>query len=149
MIHADYTYTLPVAPAQAFAYLSNPANDSEWQNACVSAELLDPAPVVGCRYNIVFSLLGRKMKFVSEITLIEPDREYAFKVIDGSFYYEGRYSFRPHAHGTEVHWQFAAEPGNFFGILPASLLRKVLISQVEKDSVTLARLLKACDTAMA
>ncbi len=149
MINADYTFTLPADPSQVFAYLSNPANDSEWQSACVSAELLGPAPAVGCRYNIVFSLLGRKMNFVSEITLHEPDREYAFKVIEGSFYYEGRYRFRPHADGTEVHWQFGAEPGSFFGILPAALLRKVLISQVEKDSVTLARLLKAPDAAIA
>lgn len=149
MIQADYTYTLPVTPAQAFAYLSNPANDSEWQSACVSSELLGPVPVVGCRYDIVFSLLGRRMAFTSEITLIEPHCECAFKSIEGPFHYEGRYSLRPHAEGTEVHWQFAAQPGSFFGILPASLLRKVLISQVEKDSVTLARLLKARDTAIA
>lgn len=149
MIHADYTYTLPVPPAEAFAYLSHPANDSQWQSSCVSVELLGPAPMVGCRYNIVFSFLGRKMKFTSEIIVSEPDREYAFKVIEGSFYYEGRYRLRPHGDGTEVHWQFDAEPGTFFGILPAALLRKVLISQVEKDSATLARLLKTRNTAIA
>jgi carbon monoxide dehydrogenase subunit G len=149
VIHADYTYTLPVPPAEAFVYLSNPANESEWQSSCVSAELLGPAPVAGCRYNIVFSFLGRKMTFTSEITVSEPDREYAFKVIEGPFYIEGRYSLRPHTNGTEVRWQFGAEPGTFFGILPITLLRKVLISQVEKDFVTLARLLTARGTAIA
>jgi hypothetical protein len=144
MIHADYIYTLPVSPAVAFSYLSNPGNDAEWQASCVSAELLGPVPKVGCRYNIVFSFLGRKMQFVGEITKLEADHDYAFKVIDGSFYYEGRYTLRPHPVGTEVHWQFAADPGKFFGILPASLLRKVLISQIEKDAVTLAR--KLTDT---
>lgn len=143
MIHAEYTFTLPVAPARAFAYMSNPASDTSWQSSCVSVELLGPVPAPGCRYRIVFSFLGRKMEFTGEITVLEPECEYAFKVIEGSFYYEGRYSLRPHADGTEVHWQFSAEPGKFFGILPASLLRKVLISQVEKDAVTLARLLSA------
>lgn len=143
MIHAEHTYTLPVAPAVAFAYLSNPANDQQWQDSCVSAQLLGPAPAVGCRYRIVFNFLGREMRFTSEITTLEPDREYAFKVVEGAFHYEGRYSVRAHADGTEVHWQFSAQPGKFFGILPASLLRKVLISQIEKDAVTLARLLKA------
>jgi carbon monoxide dehydrogenase subunit G len=141
MIYADHIFTLPVPPAEAFAYLSNPANDAQWQSSCVSAELLDPVPVVGCRYSIVFSFLGRKMKFTSEITVFEPDRECAFKAVAGSFFYEGRYSLRPHADGTEVHWRFAAEPGSFFGILSTALLRKVLISQVEKDSAVLARLL--------
>lgn len=143
MIHADHTYTVPVPPAQAFAYLSNPAHDAEWQSSCVSAELLAAAPAVGAHYNIVFSFLGRKMKFTSEITVFEPDRECAFKSVAGSFYYEGRYSLRPHADGTEVHWQFSAEPGKFFGILSTALLRKVLISQIEADAAVLARLLTA------
>jgi hypothetical protein len=119
--------------------LSNPGNDAEWQASCVSAKLLGPVPEPGCRYEIVFSFLGRKMQFVGEITQLEPDQDYAFKVVEGSFYYEGRYTLRPHPVGTQVHWQFAADPGKFFGILPASLLRKVLISQIEKDAVTLAR----------
>jgi carbon monoxide dehydrogenase subunit G len=143
MIHADYTYTLPVPPAQAFAYLSNPANDAEWQGSCASAELLAPAPAVGARYDIVFSFLGRKMKFTGEITVREPDSACAFKTIAGPFYFEGRYDLRPHADGTEVHWQFSAKPGSFFGILSTALLRKVLISQIEKDAVLLARLLAA------
>ncbi len=139
MIHADYTYTLPVPPAVAFPYLSNPGNDAEWQSSCIAAELLGPAPEVGCRYNITFSFLGRKMQFTGEITTLEADHDYAFKVIEGSFHYDGRYTLRPHPDGSEVYWQFSAEPGNFFGILPASLLRKVLISQIEKDAITLAR----------
>lgn len=142
MIHAEYTYTLPATPAQVFAYVSNPARDSEWQASCVSAELLGAEPAVGCRYNIVFNFLGRKMHFIGEIVRREPYSECAFKVIEGSFHYEGSYSLRPVADGTEVHWKFAAEPGKFFGILPTSVLRKVLVSQIEKDSVTLAHLLK-------
>lgn len=139
MIHADYRYALPVSPAEAFDYMANPAHDAEWQGSCIAAELLGPVPEVGCRYTITFNFLSRRMHFVGEITEQVPDREYAFKVIEGSFYYEGRYTFEPAEDGVEVHWQFAAEPGRFFGILPASLLRKVLISQVEKDVVTLRR----------
>lgn len=139
MIHAEYTYTLPVSPAVAYPYLANPANDSEWQSSCVESELLASEPIVGSRYHICFSFLGRTMKFVGEITQLEPDQEYAFKVIEGSFHYEGRYSFRPHVEGTEVRWQFSADPGRFFGILPPALLRKVLVSQIEKDALTLAR----------
>lgn len=142
MIHAEYTSILPVAPARVFAYVSNPANDKEWQASCVSAELLGATPAVGCTYKIVFDFVGRKMAFTGEITALEPNREYAFKVVEGAFHYEGRYSLRPHDGGTELRWQFAAEPGRFFGILPVSLVRKVLLSQIEKDMVTLAHTLQ-------
>lgn len=137
MIRAEYTYTLPAPPHVVFPYMANPVNDMEWQNSCTEAALLGPEPVVGCRYTIVFSFLGRKMQFLGEITDRVPEREFAFKVIEGSFHYEGRYSFRPHPDGTEVHWVFDAEPGKFFGILPVSLVRKLLISQVQKDVATL------------
>lgn len=139
MIHADYRYTLPVSPAEAFAYLSNPANDAQWQSSCSAVELLAPQPDVGCRYKIVFNFLSRKMNFLAEIIERTPDREYAFKVIDGPFYYEGRYTLRPHQDGVEIYWQFVAEPGKFFGIVPATILRKVLISQIESDVVKLRK----------
>jgi carbon monoxide dehydrogenase subunit G len=139
MIHVEHRYTLAVEPAVAFAYLSNPAHDAEWQSTCSAAELLGPAPEPGCRYRIVFNFMGRKMNFLSTITERKPDSEYAFRVVEGAFHYEGRYSFRPVDEGVEVHWQFAAEPGKFFGILPTTLIRKVLISQVEKDVLTLRK----------
>lgn len=137
MIYADYRYTLPVSPSKAFAYLANPANDAQWQSSCSDVELLATHPDVGCRYKIVFNFLTRKMNFLAEITESTADREYAFKVIDGPFYYEGRYTLTPHQDGVEVYWQFAAEPGKFFGIIPATILRKVLVSQVENDVVRL------------
>lgn len=139
MIHAEHIYTLPVPPAVVYPYLANPNNDVEWQSSCVASRLLASLPAVGCRYNISFSFLGRTMQFLAEITTLAPEQDYAFKVVEGSFHYEGGYSMRPHAEGTEVHWRFAAEPGKFFGILPPALLRKVLINQVEKDALNLAR----------
>ncbi len=143
MIHADYTTIVPHPPARLYAYLSNPANERHWQSSCVDAELLGALPAPGCRYRIVFSFLGRRMPFTGEITHLEPEREYAFRVVEGPFHYEGRYSLRPHPDGTELHWQFAAEPGKFFGVVPVSLVRKVLLSQVEKDLANLAHLLAA------
>ncbi len=140
MINAEYTFTLPVTPDAAFAYLGNPANDAEWQSSCLECRLLDGPPQVGARYAIVFSFLGRRMQFQAVIAESDPVAGvYGFRVVEGPFLYEGRYTFRPHPEGTEVHWRFDAEPGGFFGILPVALIRKVLISQVEKDSGTLRK----------
>lgn len=149
MIEAEHTYTLPVTPAQAYACLRNPARDKEWQAACVDAELLDAVPAPGCRYRIFFSLLGRSMHFLCEIVDLQENETCLFRTLEGPFQYEAHYRLRPHAQGTEVHWRFTTEPGRFFGILPASLLRKVLVSQVEKDALTLARLLSATPISLA
>jgi hypothetical protein len=144
MIHAEYRYPLDVPPDVAFDWLANPAHDADWQGSCLEAELLAAEPVVGARYRIAFSFMGRRTAFVGEITEREPDREYAFRVAEGPFHYEGRYSLRPaEGGGTAVHWQFWAQPAGFFGIVPATLLRKVLVSQVEKDVIGLRRRLAA------
>lgn len=144
MINAEYTFTLPLAPEAAFAYLGNPANDPEWQSSCLECRMLDEPPQAGARYAIVFSFLGRRMQFQALIEHSDPVAGlHAFRVLEGPFQYQGRYTFRPHPEGTEVHWRFDAEPGGFFGILPVALIRKVLISQVEKDSGNLRKRFQA------
>jgi len=133
MIHLEYRCRLSLPPELAFDYIANPAHDAEWQASCLEAELLDVAPAAGSRYRVVFRFMGRRVTFVSRITEHIPHSECAFEVVEGPFHYQGRYSFRPAAAGTEVHWQFWVEPAGFFGIVPLSLLRKMLVSQVEKD----------------
>jgi carbon monoxide dehydrogenase subunit G len=141
MIRAEYDFHLPVPPAQAFAYMCNPANDPAWQGSCVTAELRDVEPGNACRYTIVFSFLGRKMSFQAEIVEYDPPSRYAFRVQEGPFHYDGQYLFEPEGQGTHVYWRFDADPKGFFGIVPASLLRKVLVTQVQKDVVTLSKIL--------
>ena len=133
MIHLEYRCRLSLAPELAFDYVANPAHDAEWQASCLEAELLDAAPAAGARYRVVFRFMGRRVAFVARITEHRPHSECAFEVVEGPFHYQGRYGFRPAGTGTDVHWQFWVEPAGFFGIVPLSLLRKLLVSQVERD----------------
>ncbi|PVZ16367.1 MULTISPECIES: SRPBCC family protein [unclassified Pseudomonas] len=142
MIRAEYQRTLALPRASVFAYLSDPSNDLLWQGSCVEASLLDGSTAPGARYRIKFSFLGKKMDFDCRILASEPCQHYSFEVLEGPFKYVGQYRFADTAQGhTDLHWQFDVEPGRFFGILPVSLLRKVLISQVEKDLANLETLL--------
>jgi len=139
VIHAEYRFSLPVSPDRAFAVLSDPNRDPEWQSACVGTRLLEGSPGIGCRYEITFQMLGRRMSFTVEITDFEPGRHSRFAVVEGPFRYVGNYHYHERDDGTvEVHWTFDVEPGEFFGILPKSLMRKVLINQVKKDSSRLS-----------
>lgn len=141
MLEVNYQFTLPGTAQEVYTYLCNPNNDAQWQRACDSAALIDTdQPALGARYRICFKLLGKVMNFVAHITTYEPFKTYAFAVLEGSFHYQGTYQFveivdsKSGAVSTQVDWLFATEPGKFFGILPASLLRKVLLSQVEDDT---------------
>ncbi len=156
MIETQHEFLLPVSPSQAFDYISNPGNDAVWQASCQTAEPVgcDGATqtascdsALGSRYRIVFSLLGRRMAFLCEVTEHEPGKAYAFQVVEGPFRYRGRYAFVAEEPGCKVAWHFEADPGKFFGLLPAALLRKVVLSQFEGDVKTLRQqLLTTCTT---
>ncbi|MGA4851483.1 SRPBCC family protein [Streptomyces sp. G5(2025)] len=139
MIRAEYAFDLPVPPQEAFALLSDPARDPEWQGACVDARLLNGEPRPGCRYEITFQLIGKRMTFTVEIDEFEPGHRSKFHTLDGPFGYVGTYVYTEHPDGTTgVHWTFDVNPGDYFGIMPKPLVRKVLVNQVKKDSGKLA-----------
>ncbi|MGW9030031.1 SRPBCC family protein [Streptomyces sp. NPDC055722] len=139
MIKAEHTFDLPVPPKKAFALLSDPARDPDWQSACVETRLLDGPARAGGRYEITFQLIGKRMTFTVEITEFDPGHRSRFQVLEGPFHYLGTYDYTEHEDGTTgVHWTFDAEPGDFFGIMPKSLVKKLLVSQVKKDSGKLA-----------
>ena len=143
MIDAEHRFTLPVSPGEAFDLLSNPARDPEWQPACVEARLLDGAARAGCRYQVTFQLIGRRMSFTGEILAYEPGVCSEFKTVDGPFGYVGRYEYDERADDTtDVYWTFQVDPGDYFGIMPLTLVRKLLVAQVKKDSGRLAQRLR-------
>lgn len=150
MIEVEHHFDLPVPAAQAFDLLADPRRDTEWQNACTGVELLAapsaPAPPGAPeqpRYRITFELLGKRMQFGCVVDCHQRPTHYGFRVVEGPFVYRGDYALADHEAGCRVHWRFQAEPGRFFGLLPAGLLRKVVLSQFEGDVTRLRRQLLA------
>ncbi|MEU2777162.1 SRPBCC family protein [Streptomyces sp. NPDC007162] len=143
MITAEYSFDLPVPPETAFALVSDPEQDPVWQAACVQSRLLNGPAREGCRYEITFALVGKRMTFTVEIDSYEPGRVSRFHVLEGPFTYHGTYVYSAGPAGTTtVDWTFDVEPGDYFGIMPKSLLRKVLVNSVKKDSAKLAEKLR-------
>lgn len=144
MVRAEHVFTLPVDPSAAFDWLSDPARDPEWQASCVSTNLHDDTARVGGLYDITFRMVGRSMTFTVRLVAFEPGVRSVFTVEDGPFVYTGSYTYTALPDGaTEVHWTFDVDPGDYFGIMPISLLRKVLLSAVKKDTAKLAQRLRA------
>jgi hypothetical protein len=138
MVHAEYQFHLPVTPEEAFAVLGDPSRDEEWQASVVRSTLLDAPARAGSRYEITFHMFGRDLDFVARITDYVEGVRSGYTTESGPFSYTGGYTYTPAAGGgTDVMWSFDVEPGKFFGLLPLSFMRWVLVSQVEKDTRTL------------
>jgi uncharacterized protein YndB with AHSA1/START domain len=70
-------------PAEAFAYVTDPATMSEWQQGCVSGRM-DGAPTrVGSRCMTTRRIGGREREVVTEITEYDPPRRWADRGISG------------------------------------------------------------------
>jgi carbon monoxide dehydrogenase subunit G len=140
MIRAEYQFRLPVPAQQAFEIISDPTRDPVWQASCLEARLTDGPLGAGCTYEVVFQMLGRRLEFTVEITDFEPGRISRFAVLEGPFRYIGAYEYSDNGDGTtDIHWTFDVDPGEYFGIMPKALLKKVLVSQVKKDISKLNR----------
>lgn len=145
MIKVEYSY-LVNSPADAvFGYIANPVNDRYWQASCRDVVLEQPDEAVGegTRYDIQFQFLGRDMTFAAIVTEYEPRLRYAYETLSGPMQYQGSYRFTRLGSSTQIDWIFAAEPGGFFGIIPRTLLKKVLANQVEGDIGRLMQILGA------
>ncbi len=138
MVHAEYRFHLPVSPQEAFAVLGDPSRDDEWQAGVVRSALLDAPLGAGSRYQITFHMFGRDLDFVARVTDYVEGVRSGYTTESGPFAYTGGYTYAPAEDGgTDVLWSFDVEPGRFFGLLPLSFMRWVLVSQVEKDTATL------------
>jgi uncharacterized protein len=146
LVTAEYDFTLPVSPAEAFRLLSDPVMDPGWQGACVAARRLDGPAAAGSRHEVTFSLFGKAMTFTVLLTRYEPGVRSAFAATGGPFRYAGGYEYAAAPDGgTSVHWFLGVDPGSTFGLMPAALLKKMLIAQVKKDVARLTARLAAGD----
>ena len=143
MIKVEQEYFLNVPQQQVFEYLSQPVNDSEWQSSCKEVRTGLGTPGVGFCYTICFRFLSREMIFDMEVFDYQPYRSFGYRTVSGPMAFRGFYRFEAVDNATRLHWTFEAEPGGFFGIVPQSVLKKVLTKQVQADLSCLEKLLSA------
>ncbi len=118
---------------EVFDYLSNPANDAQWQSSTeVSEWTSEGPPGVGSTQRSVIKLLGRKIESSLEVTSWDPPQQLGFKVVSGPIPFEGTIKLESQENGTQVTQTVHAEPGGFFKIAEG-LAAKQLQKQVDTD----------------
>ena len=134
----------PPALHGAFASLSEPTNDANWQGGTESSRWTSDAPYgVGSTQVTVTRFLGRKLDLNMEITHWDPAKTFGFEVREGPVPMQGVVALEPTADGgTEVIADFEGELGGFFK-MAEGLVGKQLEKQVDTDFSALKLLLEA------
>ena len=102
---------------EVFDFVSNPANNTQWQSTTEAAEWTSEGPPgVGSTERSVVRFLGRKIDTTNEITIWDPPRQYGFKSVSGPFPLEVTMKFESQEIGTQLTVNLQAEFGGFFKI---------------------------------
>jgi len=141
MIKAESSIVINKPPAEVFAFVTNSANTTKWQNG-VEAVIPDgPTNVVGSKYTEVRKFMGQEMKSELEITAFEQDSKWAAKVLDGPVLYTVTATFTPEGTGTKMNTSVEGEPKGFFKIA-GGMLESQLTKSLQEDAERLKKLLE-------
>ena len=133
MINFEKSLFINRPQQEVFDYLSNPANDAQWQSSTeVSEWTSEGPPGVGSTQRSVIKLLGRKIDSSLEVTTWDPPQQLGFKVVSGPIPFEGTLKLESQENGTQVTQTVQAEPGGFFKIAEG-LVSKQIEKQISTD----------------
>ena len=124
------------------AYLRDPANDTRWVGGVRSARLLTPGPVaVGSQVERVAGFLGRRVRYVNEVTELTAER-LAMRSVRSPFPMRVTYGHRPAGdHATQVSVRVEGDAARFYALL-APLLGPAVRRSISRDLRTLKRVLE-------
>lgn len=91
---ASTTVEIARAPEEVFAFISDPAKLSLWQDAEEVQQLTDGPVQAGTRLREVHKMLGRRRVELTEVVECDPGRVFHIRVIEGPPV-DGRWEFAP------------------------------------------------------
>jgi carbon monoxide dehydrogenase subunit G len=143
MVKFDTEVIINRSQQEIFDFVSNPANDNQWQGSNQSAEWTSERPVgVGSTQRSVARFLGRNIDSELEVTAWDPPNMYAFKAASGPIPFEATMEFEASESGTQVTMHGTAEAGGFFKIAEG-LVGRQLQKQMKSDFAALKQLMEA------
>ena len=125
------------------AYLRDPANDTRWIGGIRSVRLLTPGPVaVGSQVERVASFLGRRIRYVNEVTNLTDDH-LTMRSVSSPFPMRVTYRHRDAGNGTtEVAVRIEGDAGRFYALV-GPLLGLAVRRSITRDLRNLKQVLEA------
>jgi uncharacterized protein YndB with AHSA1/START domain len=127
-------------PEEVFAYVTDPTRFTEWQDAVVSARVMDSSPVKqGSKVALTRRMGKREQTMTSEITEYSPPRSYAFRVTDGPVRALGKGRFEALDNGARTRFTFELDfEGHGIGkVLVPLVVRKQAAKELPQSHANL------------
>jgi carbon monoxide dehydrogenase subunit G len=100
-IHFSVEIARPIE--EVFAYLADPHNVTEWQDATVGVQFDDDAPVaIGTRYEQEIHIPGRQIDSTVEVTAHEPPHLFSIRSSGGPLDFAVEHRLEASGEGTRV-----------------------------------------------
>jgi ribosome-associated toxin RatA of RatAB toxin-antitoxin module len=142
----EHSVEINRTPEDVFAYVTDPSRFTEWQDAVVSARVVDSDPVKqGSKVALTRRMGKREQTMTSELTEYSPPRSYAFRVIDGPVRALGKGRFEPLDNGARTRFTFELDfEGHGIGkVLVPLIVRKQAAKELPQSHANLKRRLES------
>ncbi len=127
---------------EVFDFISNPANDAQWQSSIEASEWTSQGPPrVGSTRRFVIRFLGREIDSTNEVTSWDPPSQFGLKSLSGPIPFEFTIKLNSQENGTQLTENFQAEVGGFFK-LAEGLVGKQMAKEFDTDFDALKHLLE-------
>jgi uncharacterized protein YndB with AHSA1/START domain len=124
-----------------FAFASDPANDTQWQDLELS-EMTSDGPVgPGSTFRSVSKFMGREMDITAELIVYDPPNQFSFQTTSGPIQFTAHQTFQSQSSGTLMTLSGEVEVGGFFKVAEG-MVAKQAESRMESDLANLKALLE-------
>ena len=128
-------------PREVFAFVSKPANNTQWQRVTSAEWTSDGPPGVGSTAKSEVSLLGFNMEEKNEITAWDPPNQYSFKQLIKMGMNEFTNKFEPQRDGTLMTTLVHIELVGFYKLIEG-LIGKLSEKHIASSRAKLKRVLE-------
>ena len=129
-------------PEDVFAFMSNPANNSQWQKVISAEWTSEGPPGVGSTAKSVIRVFGFEMKEKNEITAWNPPHYYTFKLLLEMGTSEFTNKFEAQMDGTLLTTLVQMELVGFYKMMEG-MLGKFTEKSIASSRATLKRVLES------
>jgi uncharacterized membrane protein len=142
MIKVEHSVVINRPVAEVFAFITDPANETKWQEGVVSASVTSSGALgVGSEATETRKFMGRDMVSKLKVSAYEANKKFVFKVADGPVPFEMNQMYESNGAGTKISIVIEGEPGGFFK-LAEGMVRKQLETQIAADFERARKLLE-------
>ncbi len=142
MIDVSAEIDIAASPAHIAAVMFDPQRTSEWRETVTSVEVHDAALAPGARVTHHGSLMGKTLKWTTQVETVHFPHSLVFTVADGPLVGTMRLGIQRSGDGSRVQMRNTGELQGL-GFIPESMVTGLLQSTLRADLVRLKALIEA------